>query len=224
MKRAFFTIFAFIAFGVFAENIPGTYFDLNNLSDNTDYNYIVAIVKGDIFKIFSKDLRQFDTDLKKKLFLESNDSKPYTEKLVELKNIIKNDGITAIVNIRRGGRGTLSNYDVARKGFWLTIGQSDDDYKLSFFNYIYDKLSVTEEANPYLGFSFYKIFLPCTEDIAVKIEGNRNLKIKLQMKIDNTRQTKVSAGGFVFTDELPVASSMKIIISDNTTTYTERNL
>jgi hypothetical protein len=222
--RLFIIFFLVVGNNVFSQQISGTYFDLNNLGSN-DHNYIVAILKNDIFRVFSRDLRQYDTDLKKKVFLESDDSKKYTEKLAELKETIRTAGVTAVVQPNRNtGTGLLSDYDVSRKGFWLSVGMKDETFKQSFYGYIFDKLPIVEEVNRNLGMTFYRIFLPASESIGVKMEGNRNLKIKIEMKISNFREIKITNGGFVFTENLPIANSMRIIIYDNNEIYIEQNM
>jgi hypothetical protein len=60
-------VFMIFSGRIFAENIPGIYYDLQNLEKN-DSAFIVNILNGDIFKTFSKALGSYDTDLKKSIY------------------------------------------------------------------------------------------------------------------------------------------------------------
>jgi hypothetical protein len=214
-------IVVLLVVGAYAENIPGTSFDLDNITGANDYVITVNILNGDIFRVFSRELSSYDTDLKKEMFLESAESKPYIQRINELKTRLKNQGITVIIP---NNKAIVSNYDTAKKGFWITIGNQDDGYyKPSINEYIYSKLSVVEEKSSWTGRISYKILVPASREQAVSMDGKSGLRVKLQMKISSLQDISISAGGWTFKEKYPVASSMKLIVFSNDNIYLEHN-
>jgi hypothetical protein len=207
---------------VLAQNVPGTRFDLNNITGRNDYVIAVNILNGDIFRTFTRELSNYDTDLKKEIFLASEDAKPYIQRINDLKSILRNQGLTAVMVANDA---VFSNYDTSRNGFWITIGNTEDGYyKPSINSYIYNRLSVVEEKNNLTGITYYKIFIPVNRDIGVKIDGRRDLRVKLQMKISSTRNVSFSAGGWRFNLTYPVADTLKIIIYNAENVFIEHDI
>lgn len=213
MKKAILGLLLILSLSVsaFAERYPGTYFDLNNLEAN-DSGYIVAIVNGDMFRVFSKELGDYKTELQQKKFLATEEAKTYQKKIAELKNIIQNQDITTVYQLRKA---QFSDYDVKNGGFWVTLGDSyNDGDNISLNSFLCDKVKIYKKES---SITYYQIFIPVNETIADKMEENRNLVLKQEMKISGTRILKTTANGLVFTENLPVASSLKFIVVDKST-------
>jgi tetratricopeptide (TPR) repeat protein len=179
---------------------------------------VATIINGSIFEVFN-NLGQYNTDLKKKVFLSSDASKKYRQKLDEVKKRIASNNIQLDIT----DRVELSDYDIEQHGFWLTFGrnyQTDGwfkygiGYKNSINGYLYEKLPVKIDSLEVSGANLetYKIFLPMDEAKAVNIEGNRNIKIILDMKINNTVEKSFTRYNCSIN-----TYSMKIVISN---TYT----
>jgi hypothetical protein len=135
--------------------------------------------------------------------------------------------VEGVVSIFAARDAQFSDYDLQKGGFWITLGDTENDGDFMSINgFIYDKIRITVEKKSFAGVqlaSLYKIFIPVKEDIAVRMEGNSNLRLKAEMKVSSSRTVKINAGGLVFTETLPVASSLKLIVFDNKTkdTYVE---
>jgi hypothetical protein len=159
--------------------------DMNNLYAGE----VTAIISGTIFDVFVFDLNQYNTELKKKAFLQTPDSRIYLQRLEDMKNHILQNGIKSNIapsHVR------LSDYDMSKQGFWLTIGTNFGSgtggafYKNVINGFLYEKLTVFEEKNRlHPNFLTYKIFLAVDESNAIRIEGNKNIKIIMEMEFDN---------------------------------------
>jgi len=214
-----FTLLVILTINVMAQNIPGTRFDLNNITGRNDYVIAVNIITGDIFRTFSRELSNYDTDLKKEMFLSTEEAKPYIQRINELKNILRTQGLTAVMVANDA---IFSNYDTSRNGFWVTIGNTNDGYyKPSINGYIYNKLPVVEEKSQLTGITSYKIFIPLSRDIAVRMDGRSDLRVKLQMKISTVKDISISAGGWRFNLTYPVADTLKLIIYNSENVFVE---
>jgi hypothetical protein len=214
--------FFFVNFNILAQDVDGANFSLDNISSG----WTSAIMSGTIFDVFTKDLdsSNYNTDLKKKVFLQSDDAKIYFQRLEELKSTVRNQGIKSLIPTQNV---SLSNYDLNNGGFWLYIGSNtgsgtiSGSFKFAINGFLYEKLPVREETLDIFGPGRlrYKIFLPVKEDIALSIEGNMNVRVRLEMKINGVAERKFTfydLNGRVFevTRKHPVATTMKIILYD----------
>jgi len=215
-------VFLLLNFTIYAQAVEGAYFTLDNCSAGWAY----SILNETIFDVFTKDLdsKDYNTDLKKKIFLDSDAAKVYISRLNELKNQIRTQGIKYTIPKQNV---SISDYDLRNKGFWLQTGQNhgmgtvDASYKFTIGNFLYEKLPITEESISFLGPKYlnYKILLPIKEEIAVKVEGNKNLGVRLEMKISGLTEKKFNfynynGRGYELTQKYPTATSMKIILFD----------
>jgi hypothetical protein len=55
------------------------------------------------------------------------------------------------------------------------------------------------------------------------MDGKRDLRVKLQMRISKVRDASFSAGGWRFNETYPVADSLRLIIFDRNRTYVEHD-
>jgi hypothetical protein len=213
-------VFLVVSGAVFAQVDPNINFD--NLYAFEAFN----ILNGTIFDVFSKGLKNYDTDLKKKVFLQSDESHPYVQKLNELKSQIKNIDVTR--KIRVGSDVSLSDYDINNGGFWLTIGQNNGrgyvsgTYKFAIDNFVYEKLPVQERVTaPEFPRQWltYRILLKTSEAEAVEIEGNRNLELQLVMRIIDAKKVDHrfydwNGDSGTITSKVAVVNMMKIVLYD----------
>lgn len=215
-------ILSMINFSIFAQDVEGAYFSLDDISAG----WTTAIMSGTIFDVFKKDLDEsaYNTDLKKKVFLQSDDAKMYLQRFEELKNTVRTRGIKSLILKRET---SLSDYDLENGGFWLYIGANNGSgtlsgsFKFAINGFLYEKLPVREEPINFLGPNYlqYKIFLPIKENIAVNIEGNNNVRVRIEAKISGVSERKFTFydwSGQVFdvTRKHPVATNIKIVLFD----------
>ena len=161
-----------------APDIEGVNFALDDISAG----WTVAIMSGTIFDVFTKDLKDSDynTDLKKKVFLDSNESEVYQRRLEDLRNIVRTQGIRSIISRRETG---LSDYDLTNSGFWLSIGRNfgsgtiDGSFKFAINGFLYEKLPVREVPMDILGPNRlnYRILLPIKEDVAINLNPYKKI-------------------------------------------------
>jgi len=211
---------------VVVQNVPRTSFDLNNITGLNDYVIAVNILRGDIFRTFD-GLEAYDTDLKKEMFLSSDEARPYIQRINELKNILRNQGITAVIpanDTRFSDYENVARYDTTRNGFWLTIGNTNDGYyRPSIMSYIYNRLPVVEARDNLAQITFYRVFIPVNRDVAVRMDGRRDLRVRLQMKISSIRDITINSGGWRFNLTYPVADTLKLIIFNSENVFVEHN-
>jgi hypothetical protein len=136
----FVLVFFAVGFNSFTQTVEGAYFSLDDISSN----WVTAIMSGTIFDVFTKDLNVYDTDLKKKIFLQSDDAEIYVQRLNELKNTIRTQGIRSLFSAWN-----LSDYDIKSGGFWLYIGANNSvdtllsgNFKFSINGFLYEMFSM----------------------------------------------------------------------------------
>jgi hypothetical protein len=150
------------------------------------------------------------------MFLKTDEGKPYADKLAALQTLIKDSGVTSILKKEQA---YLSDYDVAKGGFSLNFNDRAMYAKPRIGEFHYDLLPAKKEyrhGDNFYDWISYSVFLPMNEEIAVNVEGNGNVRVKLVMKIGEVR-------GAAFYGFYPVASSFKIVLFDEKTgaTYGE---
>ena len=201
------------------------------IKSDIDFNKFYSIeaynlLEGTIFDVFSKDLKQYDTDLKKRVFLQSDDAKPYIQKMNELKTQMLNTDVTNIIR-NNWDEIELSDYDVNNGGFWLTIGRNNGQgyasgtYKFAINGFAYDKLPVRELTYDMLPKNMvsYRIFLKVPEVKAIEIEGNRNIEIRLVTRVIGAKKIDFrfhfwNGESGTVTGKHAIVNKMKIILYD----------
>lgn len=99
--------------------LEGSYLDYNDMSSA----WVSSILEETIFDVFTKDLKSYDTDLKKEVFLNSPDSKKYRDNLEKIRNHLKIDGIT--YNLRSNvDEVSIANYNTKTKSFRVCFGSN----------------------------------------------------------------------------------------------------
>jgi hypothetical protein len=153
IKGIFFVLMLFVLnLNGFTQTVEGAYFSFDDISSS----WIVAIMSGTIFDVFTKDLEDSDynTDLKKRVFLQSDESKIYLQRLEDLKNTVRTQGVKSLITKQET---SLSDYDLQNNGFWLYIGANNGSgtlsgsFKFSINGFLYKKLSVREEPIDFFG-------------------------------------------------------------------------
>jgi len=197
-----------------SDRIAGSNMVLSDLS-RSEYDKIMG---GTIFDVFTIDLKpnDYNTDLKKMMFLDSKVGKDYQARLDRLRERIKNDGIKTIQKQTRGYSSsycTISNYDVNKKGFIIKLDGgniealfpgTENNYKPHINGYIINGLKFAlahRTERPRDTNNFYanrateflaEIFIPVPTNIAVGIEGKKNIGVQLHLSVDSFTLQKVS--------------------------------
>ena len=123
MKRIFVMALVFTAVSTYGQTpissnrIEGSSIVLNNMSRSD----VDKIMQGTIFDVFTLDLREYNTDLRKAVFLDTDRAREYQERLANLRNRLNSQGIRTLP-LSRGMYTSdyvsgISNYDVNRGGF-----------------------------------------------------------------------------------------------------------
>jgi hypothetical protein len=196
MKKIFLLAMAFIVALIYAQTpissnrIQGSSIVLNNLSESS----FQKIMKGTIFDVFDLDLggSEYNTDLKKISFLETSKGQEYQERLESLRNRLNNQGIKIIPLSKSNNTTqyitTISNYDVEKRGFNITIGYNE-----------WNRPGVPFQPGPYTniinGFRIPNIVVPyfinVPINVAQKIEGNTKAIVQLQLAVDTFAIQKI---------------------------------
>jgi hypothetical protein len=149
------------------------------IAANIDLNHYMSIyryLKLSIFDIF-EELKLYTTDLQRKVFLQSKEAVPYTKEVEMVKQYILN------YEFHEPIYGLESVYDVTAGGFWLRGTETDVGFMLSSrYEYIFwNQLQ-----------SIGSVLLKVPENVAVNIEGNHNIGLKIIYKIKNAELRKSS--------------------------------
>lgn len=121
MKKYFILLFTlFLIPSIYAQSeLEGSYLDYNDMSSG----WVNSILSETIFDVFTKDLKSYDTDLKKEVFLNSDASQKYKDNLVRIQKHIKTEGIS--YNLRKNvDEYSIANYDTKTKSFRVTFGSN----------------------------------------------------------------------------------------------------
>ena len=201
-------------------------FDFKNMYAQT----VIDIFENTIFEVFKTDLEKYDTDLKKKMFLESTESNIYKNKQIVAKKKIIEEGIE---NTIPNYKFIISNYDTKTNMFYITIGQNYIDKVLythnsmllgpdkTINNFYYDKLPTKNMDGNYC--IEWKI-----KDLnkALEIENQKsNIEIKLNAKIDSIKKISYNRND-IFIDHtdksswsvrLPNCTTMKLTVYNSKT-------
>lgn len=203
MKKIIVLILVFLAVStiyaqtpISSNRIAGSNIVLNNLSKND----VDKIMQGTIFDVFTLDLKpnDYNTDLKKFAFLETDKGKEYQERLEGLKTRLNNQGIRTIQ--RQTGQTTrdtvcsISNYDVNRSGFTITLhgGGTQPAFASRFIPRIngFEIPGLKFSADSIYEY-YAQIFIPVLVSAAQRIEGNRKISVQLQLSVDSFAIQKV---------------------------------
>ena len=152
--------------------IPGSNINFFNL---TKANFD-RIMEGTIFTVFNQALSTHNTDLRRALFLETDEAKEYLEMLDALRLLLREQGIFTIP-LNMGSTtndyiSTILNYDVTRRGFNVRLNHND-----------FDRRNPTSPVINGFRIPNYSptVFIPVPIEAAQRIEGNRNVRIQLQL-------------------------------------------
>lgn len=224
MKKKYLAIIMFISFtisAVYAED--NSELNVNDLHADQVY----YIVKEDIFNFFKKETEQYNTDLKRKVYLNSDEAKYLINKIKGYKELILNHRFSKVLKPKDY---YLSEYDIDKGGFYLPltanfgIGTITAKYPKSILGFCTESISTIKES--FLGseeLALFKAFLAVDEEIAIKIEGNVNIKILFEFDVTGSVIREYSFIGtglnqrYIITQELPVASNIVLKIIDNST-------
>ena len=202
------------------------YFDFNKMYAQT----VIDIFENTIFDVFKTDLQSYDTELKKKMFLESKESDIYKNEQIVAKKKIIEEGIE---NIIPNYKFSISNYDTKTNTFYITIGQNFIDKVLYTHNsmltgpdktindFYYDKLNTKNiDGNYCLEWKIKDL------NKALEIENQKNnIEIKLNAKIDSIKKIVYNRND-IFIDHtdksswsvrLPNCTTMKLTIYNSKT-------
>jgi len=201
MKKIFVVFLMFLAMSTYAQTslasttgrITGSNIALNNIS-KSDYD---KILQGSVFDVFSLELKasDYNTDLKKLAFLETNSGKEYQSRLETLRNRLRSEGVrTMQKQTRETTRDTacsISNYDITKRGFTITLDGGSSNVpgfepKLNGFEIPELKFS----GNTRFEFTT-QIFVPVPISAAQKIEGNRKVAVQFQLDINSFAVQKI---------------------------------
>jgi hypothetical protein len=183
--------------------IAGSTIALNNLS-RRDFD---AIMQGSIFDVFTAS-RVYDTDLKKLIFLETDEAKNYQRILDYLRDRLRWQGIKTIQRQTRQFTtetvSSISNYDVNRGGFIVTLesGQRINRHPTTG-QQIQPALSINGFIIPNINISIVRqagvnveiaanIFMPVPVNVATRIEGNRQVSVQLELDADTFNLRSIS--------------------------------
>jgi len=180
--------------------------------DWEDTQLLRKYLDGTIFTVYWEELQEHNTELKRKVFLQSPDAAPYVKKLDGIQQYIRGTDIKKVVRLEKDkiyddhDTSYLSNYDTSDGGFWL-YGHIRG-YSLASIAGVYCmRNNLTEgDSNRYGG---VWILLKVPEKIALNIEGNKDLQITFAYRI-----SVGSANYASFDAPYLVASTMKVIFSD----------
>lgn len=212
--------------------LSGTYLDYNDMNSG----WVCKIFEGTIFEIYEKDLKNYNTDLKKQVFLTSEDSKKYIDGLKKIQTHIKTQGISYTLKSNWDDC-SISNYDMNNKCFHVTFGSN---LSLAGTNgiglnqviagYYVPKIPmnifVDPTMNKMLGSSEYVSYVYNwkVNDLneALKIEDNlANIKIRIKLTISSI--TTIKGTGFAnnskytISRKAPVADSFILEFFDSKT-------
>ena len=160
------------------KDIYKEFFNYNNMHAGT----IIDIFENSIFEVFNKELESYDTDLKKKVFLESKESDKYKKAQADAKKTIMENGIeTIVLNYAYA----ISNFDTKTNMFYIYVGSKykDSNYRgpdKCIENFFYEKLP-TKVIN-----GEYCLTWPVNNlNKALEIENEKkNISIKLITKVN----------------------------------------
>ena len=213
MKRICFVVLFFLTLSIYAQTslglatgrIAGSNIPLNNLS-KSDFD---KIMQGSIFDVYTLELKatDYNTDLKKQTFLETDKGKGYQERLQTLRSRLRSDGIRTIqrqtTETTSDTASSISNYDINRGGFTITLeseqritrnpntGQRiEPALYVNGFKIPNVNISIVSQA----GFSIEivaRLFISVPVNTATKIEGNRQVSVQLQLDTNSFAIQKI---------------------------------
>lgn len=178
--------------------------------DNMSAKEVTDIFEKSIFELFKEDLSSYDTDLKQKLFLQSEEAKEYIDRQKKAQNIIKNKGISEIISNLYF---EISDFDINSNMFYITVGQNFIDKIYYTHNslitgpdktitwFYYDKLPTkNKDGNYYLEWKIDDL------NKALEVENQRkNISIKLESKIDSIKDISYEVNS-IFIDHVDTSS------------------
>ena len=136
----------------------------------------------------------YNTALKQKALLESDRGKAYMQRLEEVRNTLRAQGIRTLqIQTSRFNFETpcsISNYDVKKSGFKVMLNGGTStpgflpgrEFKATINGFEIPNISfLTVQTNAIGIYQKYicKIFIPFPENLAAKIEGNRDAAVQL---------------------------------------------
>jgi hypothetical protein len=194
------------------DQIPGSNIFLNNLSKEDVDN----ILTGTVFDVFTKELKpnDYNTELKRKTFLNTDKGKEYQKRLEEAQNRLRSQGIKTIQRQTAPTTNvsvcSISDYDINRGGFEITLeggpsmgafspdgrrfGPSVNGFiipNLEFTaGYGYADVASGLRSTPTSNY-WTTLFIPVPEAAAAKIERNQKVCVQLQLAFDTFELQKV---------------------------------
>ena len=173
------------------DNIAGSSIVLNNLSRSD----VQKIMQGTVFDVFDRDLRvEYNTDLRRHTFLATDSGKEYQARLENLRDRLRTQGIRTIQypsssSTSSGDRNALcsiSNYNVGRGGFTITLNEITHSRSINGFN-----IPGLQFAPDRHGDYRPQIFIPVSLNSAAAIEGNMSVIVQLQLALDTFAIQKI---------------------------------
>jgi len=188
------------------------------IAANIDLNNITLIykyLKLSIFDIYDdEELKQYKTDLQRKVFLQSKEAVPFVKEVEMVRQYILNYEFHKVV------QEVMSDYDITRGGFWIEMKGTGSG--LSIENVVFKQYSSSFHSDG-------KILLKVPEDIAVNIEGNRNIRIKMIYKISDIIESQIFVLGSGYVNRIYVQATepVKFVFFNaekNTDIYTVKEI
>lgn len=194
-----------------------------NVVDITKSREICEILKLDIFDYFQLG-RKYDTELKKKVFMESDEYKEYLKKIKQEKSKIENSFFYIQINpLFKCHSYQKGEYSIKDKGFYIkTCWNMDYDFPHKIDkNYIYFKALPSKlKTETYFGETskWEEFFIPLSESDGINIENDsNNCSYIVIFKINGLETVRWDN---VFADwkiTLPRVNKLRLVILNNKT-------
>lgn len=178
--------------------------EINHYTENVDnLNYwdIAYALDLDVWSFFWEQLEEYDTELKKVVYEESDEFHQRLDLLRKLKSFVLNHKFSIIVD-----NNDLSNYDLSQAGFYLSWGENVDwgngnlDAPKSYKGYSLKQVPISVKKYKSLVTDMYNIpqsndryifnnslFIPMSKEDAIKIEmAKDNYEIKFDFNVIGT--------------------------------------
>jgi hypothetical protein len=184
---------------------------------------IVAALNLDVFDYFQIE-SEYDTDLKKKVYMETEDFKGKYEELKKVKKETESTFYYLQINpLFKGHIYHKGEYSLKDKGFFIRTCWSDDYDFLHKIddNYIYFTTfpsKIKSETNYGEIVKWEEFFVPMTEENAIKIENEpSSFSYVIIFKINGIQKVKWANEFSDGTIILPRADKLRLLIIENET-------